>query len=100
MFTINFDRDASPEHEWMIDFCYRNDSDKNIWQCISNYQKNPISFETALHGLQALVKENCIGIAFGRLGTTVVCYRFPPNSMHYRIRNIRTGEEIYGDILT
>ena len=85
----------------MIEFCYRNASDKNIWQCITNYyQKNPISFETALRGLQALVKENCIGVAFGRFGTTVVYYRFPPNSTHYRIRNIRTDEEIYGDILT
>ena len=79
----------------MIDFCYRND--KNIWQCINNY---PISFDVALRGLQALVKENCIEVAFGRFGTTVMYYRFPPNSMHYRIRNMRTDEEIYGDILT
>jgi hypothetical protein len=98
IFTIDFERDASPEDAWVIDFCVHN---KNIWHSINNYQKHPISFDAALHGLQALVKKNCIGVALGQSDIpTVFYYRFPPNSAHYRIRNIRTDEKIYGDILT
>lgn len=94
IFTVYCEKDPSPKYEWVIEYfisCRR----ANIWQCINNY---PISFDVALRGLQALVNTNRIGLSLD-FGQSISYRRFPPNCTHYRIRNMRTDEGIYGDIL-
>jgi len=93
-FTIYCKRDPSPKYEWVIEY-FISIATINIWQCINNY---PISFDVALRGLQALVNTNRIGLSLD-FGQSVFYYRFPPNCTHYRIRNMRTDEGIYGDVL-
>ncbi|MCI0559188.1 MAG: hypothetical protein MN733_11880 [Nitrososphaera sp.] len=61
-----------------------------------------IGFEGMDHGFEKMASSGKVPVTFGHYAdkkARVYTLRFDPNTAHYRIRNIYTGEEVYGDAL-